>query len=138
MSLTKGMYYNGGDVGRFGLYMGQVRHKEIVHNGTWYNGQGEKLGWGDLGAQDIIRISKELEAGELFITVREYPSYWGLPKDVDSEAPGLAFCRENCTWIIKPGEIFYADDYRDKRVDWKLNDEQPVVSIPRSEVDQHF
>lgn len=37
----------------FGLKVGAVRGKDLVHNGGWYNGVGEKIGWGDLAVEDI-------------------------------------------------------------------------------------
>ena len=54
---TDGSY---GAKGLFGLRCGQLRGKQVAHNGGWYNGLGEKIGWGDLSQDDLSRIASQL------------------------------------------------------------------------------
>lgn len=76
MQLFEDMYKYPISSNLFGLENGQMRsgRTKLTHNGVWYNGKGEKLGWGDLGADDLKRISREIEEGERFIVVGEYKS----------------------------------------------------------------
>jgi hypothetical protein len=111
MRLVKGLYGHEfrNESTLFGLRCGQMRADDIIHNGGWYNRQGEKLGWGDLSETDLYRIAAELEPGELFIVLPEGASYWdfgvvGKPKaNGDMQAPGVDYVANNASWVIEPG-----------------------------------
>jgi hypothetical protein len=119
--LTKGMYEDGSRDGLFGLWLGQLRGDELVHNGGWYNRKGEKLGWGDLSARDLARIAMELKDGELFVILGEQDSYWNFVKKNDFvrgrtevrpevDAPGIGYVAEKCRYIIAPGVLYFVTD----------------------------
>jgi hypothetical protein len=123
--LTKNMY--GTESRRtgnlFGLACGQMRGRQFVHNGGWYNKAGEKLGWGDLSVDDFMTIALELEEGEVFIVLHERASFWQfvtrpglLGSDaqtaVDINSPGLDYVSENAAYIIAPCEIFVVDRHK--------------------------
>jgi hypothetical protein len=88
MRLTKGMYGHEfhGTSNLFGIHCGQMRSMrlnpmtpersgKVFHNASWFNGQGQKLGWGDLSWADIDRIVAELEPDEVFLVLSE-SSFW--------------------------------------------------------------
>ena len=122
--LTKGMYGTESKFnptgGLFGLRCGQCRGRDFIHNGGWYNRDGEKLGWGDLSPQDFLRISNEIEDGELFIILYEGDSFWNFvvrPGIIGSmaavkpevEAPGVDFVSEKCCYILAKHRLYYVD-----------------------------
>jgi len=72
--------YDDFDCRLFGLRQNQMRMDDFVHNGGWYNCKGEKIGWGDLSPNDIVRLSQELEDGEDFYVLGEQDSYWNFVK----------------------------------------------------------
>ena len=123
--LTKGMYghqFNPTDR-TFGIACGQIRNRDMIHNGGWYNKAGEKLGWGDLSPDDFMRIRRELEDGELFIILYEQDSFWnfvlrpGLIGSMaqvkpDVEAPGVDYVTQKCAYIIGNGKFYVVPDYR--------------------------
>lgn len=128
--LTKGMYGHefkpSSDL--FGLRCGQIRDEGFVHNGGWYNKQGEKLGWGDLSRADFLRISNKVADGELFIILRESDSFWkfvtrpgiiGSMATVkpDVEAPGVDYVAEKCRYIIARHQLYHVDRYGDSKED---------------------
>jgi hypothetical protein len=59
-----------------GLREGSIRADDFVHNGGWYNSDGQKIGWGDLSGEDILRIQSKLKDKECFIVLGESDSYW--------------------------------------------------------------
>ena len=78
MRLTKGMFgheFAPAQGALFGFRAGQMRSNDYVHNGGWYNKAGEKLGWGDLSEEDMVRLMQELEDGEFFIILPESASH---------------------------------------------------------------
>ncbi len=108
----------------FGLSCGQIRNRDMVHNGGWYNANGEKLGWGDLSPDDFRRISSELQEGEFFIILYESDSFWKFVKqpgllgsmadvEPDVNAPGVDLVLEKCAYIIAPGKLYSIDRYGD-------------------------
>ncbi|MDP1689645.1 MAG: hypothetical protein Q8L52_00330 [bacterium] len=124
--LTKGVY--GHQFNRannlFGIRCGQIRSHEFVHNGGWYNQQGEKLGWGDLTAADLQRISRELQDGELFVILPESASFWKFVEKEsagpigsmcattsDEQAPGIDYVAAECSYIIARGTIHIVSRY---------------------------
>lgn len=119
--LTKNMYPNGSHL--FGLHDGQISDPDKVHNGGWYNLVGEKLGWGDLSPEQILRISQEIEENELFIVLSEHDSFWCYVKEFgdtgeDCETdearmlwPGIEYVMEKCKLIIRKGMVEAVADW---------------------------
>lgn len=122
--LTKGMY--GSQFERasrlFGISCGQIRSKDFVHNGGWYNRQGEKLGWGDLAVEDFQKIRRGLEDGEMFIILGEHDSFWNFATTPgllghnwgtkpDIEAPGIDYVAAKARFIITKDGYYFVDDY---------------------------
>lgn len=116
--LVQGMYSNPARQELFGLHAGQIRYRrDLVHNGGWYNEHGEKLGWGDLSAKDMNRISAELENDELFIVLDEASSYWNfvtfskrrprmLSVSEAEQSPGIEYLATKWRYIIAPGTVY--------------------------------
>jgi hypothetical protein len=127
--LTKGMFGHefSPESPRFGIYCGQMRWPDYIHNGGWYNGQGQKIGRGDLTIEDMERICRELQPDEAFIILSESDSFWqhvrrpgviGNLADVDQqtdEEPGIEYIALNAMYIIKPGQMYHVDRQRHNR-----------------------
>lgn len=103
MQLTQGMFgtpFNS-KRGPFGLRSGQRRFFSdiLAKNCGWYNRRREKLGQGDLCADDLKQISSGLEKGEVFIT---------LPARFSGEdAPGVDYVASNATFVITKGKMYH-------------------------------
>lgn len=119
MQLTKGMYGNQFNRASrlFGISCGQMHVGEIVHNGGWYNKDGEKLGWGDLSREDLDRIAAGLDEGEVFVILGEQESFWKFVSHVgsigsmsvvkpDETAPGKAYVAEHAWYVIEKGKVW--------------------------------
>jgi hypothetical protein len=65
---------------RFGIRQGQMRGNQHVHNGSWYDRDGLKIGWGDLSKDDIFRIAYKIPDDDVFYVVGEHDSYWNAPE----------------------------------------------------------
>lgn len=124
MRLTKQMYGHEfkAESRLFDLLCGQTRASRNVHNGGWYNKAGEKLGWGDLDAEDFRRISMELEEGELFVVLHESDSFWNFvtghgvigamcTTKPDVHAPGVEYVAEKCCYIVSPLMVHFVDRF---------------------------
>lgn len=102
--LTKGLYYNsmGNAETLFGLRFTQIRGVELAHNGGWFNLKGEKIGCGDLDADDIRHIMVGLLPSEAFFVLHEGDSYCDLKRDypdLDPDAPGLEYVLDKA-WLV--------------------------------------
>lgn len=120
--LTKGLFDQ--DVARgvqplFGLRSSRMACSEIVHNGGWYNLAGEKLGWGDLSAVDIIRLMAELQGDEAFLVIGEHATHWAFTRHdrarfgtagMDPSAPGLVYVLKHLRWVILLGVAYQVSD----------------------------
>lgn len=106
----------------FGLHCCQMRGgpNGVTHNSGWYNRQGEKLGWGDLDANDFQRISRELQDGEFFVILSESDSFWNFVTRLgaigsmcetrpDVNAPGPDYVAEKALYVIVPGAVYVVD-----------------------------
>lgn len=124
--LTKGMFgYRRfrASSNLFGLRCQQIRYCDFVRNGGWYNKAGERLGWGDLSLKDFLRISSELENGELFIVLYELDSYWNFcapsgiigTTKITRKEPGVDYVAEHCCFIIVPGLLYGVPKQKDSR-----------------------
>lgn len=139
--LTKGMYGTEFDQksGLFGLLCGQMRVlNRMGHNCGWYNKAGEKLGFGDLSAEDLRRISEELEEGEVFVVLGEHDSFWHFvtrpgitggmsARSADESAPGVEYVAKKCTYIITRDGISFVTDYGRGETERNINDLQVKV-----------
>lgn len=118
MQLTKGIF-DEQDRKRmpFNLHSGQMRGKGFCHNAGWYNKAGEKLGWGDLSFEDILRISKSISENEVFLILSERDSFWNFvtkpgiigamcETSPDEKSPGIDYVLEKFTYLITKGKIY--------------------------------
>lgn len=112
MRLVKNMYGEGSQM--FNLEMAQMRMDDTIHNGSWFNSQGEKLGWGDLSRKDIRNIAINLEEGERFFILSERDSYWAFTKianngqhvtDLASLSLGEDTVLKLAEVIVEPGKV---------------------------------
>lgn len=111
----------------FGLHCGQMRCEgKLVHNGGWYNRNGEKLGWGDLSTDDFLRIRRDLPETELFVVLHEQESFWKFVTQVGwigsmcstkptVDAPGIDYVAEHCAFIVSRVQLYHVED--DERFD---------------------
>ncbi|MBI2633602.1 MAG: hypothetical protein HYW78_04460, partial [Parcubacteria group bacterium] len=118
--LYKEMYYDL-NVNLFGLRNEQMRYKDkIMHNAGWYNAQGEKLGWGDLSAEDFKNIESEIADGELFITLYEHDAFWNFvvkfgafggacATKPEEKVPGIGYIKAHCAYIIAKEKRYFVD-----------------------------
>lgn len=116
--LTKGMF--GSEFSptsrMFGLRCGQMRYEgKLTHNSGWYNAAGEKLGWGDLSASDVVCLIAELPEGEVFYILPERASYWEVPSGSDPMAPGVAYVREHAMLVVRRHTIYYINEFNTDR-----------------------
>ena len=100
----------------FGFRLGQMRSQDLVHNGGWYNGNGERLGWGDLSPKDLQRISEEIPEGESFFILSEQDSFWNFVENVGAfgflcstkpevSKPGIEYVHKFARFCITHGKI---------------------------------
>lgn len=144
--LVKGLYGHQSESKSrlFGITCGQIRGKDFIHNGGWYNKSGEKLGWGDLSPDDFRRIHGELEDGETFVVLYESDSFWNFvtrPGIIgsmaavkpDVEAPGVDYVAEKCCYIITRERMYFVDRFgHDKREEFS-HEGLLFKVIPRAE-----
>jgi len=130
MSLTKAMY---GDLNcnMFGLTYGQIRTDALIQSAGWFNNKGEKLGYGDLNLQDLIRIRKEIlsEEGE-FIILSEGNSLWNIPSGMDKTAPGIEYVMENASWVV--ANLVYRVSNLNKEFEWVDNNEGSYLKCTKA------
>lgn len=102
----------------FGLHSGQMRSlRKMAHNGSWYNQDGVRVGWGDLSADDFLRIQAALETGESFFVLPE-SSFWRFVTNIGPtgatstvnpiiDYPGMDYIKENFRYLITRDGFFY-------------------------------
>ncbi len=110
------------------LRVGQMAPKRSMtaKNAGWYNINGEKMGWGDLSTNNFRRISQELEDDELFIVLREGPSYmdfhypreWNPSPKGGEHSPGIRYVMKHAAWIIAKGRIYNIVHFPDETNKW--------------------
>lgn len=105
------------------LHCGQIRSREnFGHNSGWYNKFGEKLGWGDLSKEDIVKIIKAIPKDEIFITLGEHDSFWNFVTELgmigsdcktrsSEQAPGIHYIAEKCRYLIRNDGIYTKEFY---------------------------
>lgn len=107
----------------FGISCGQIRTRDLVHNGGWYDKEGYKLGWGDLGPVDFPRIQKALEKDQVFVILSEVDSFWkfvqgpikimGWMQNTNPmmNHPGRKYLTEHGMMLITSTKVFCISDY---------------------------
>lgn len=85
----------------FGLREGQMRFPDTIHNGRWYNMNGERIGCGDLSSADILRISNEIDPDEIFFVLNEHDG------DEAGYEPGINAVQSKTFMAITRGHIYY-------------------------------
>lgn len=140
--LTKGMYLEGTQNRStlFDIWNGQMREQRIVHNGGWYNRACEKLGWGDLNAGDLLRISHSLQKEEFFVVLPESSSTLGLGI-TGSMSPSerqtvIDYIATNCRYIIAQDVIYVPDRFESKQEETRIDRGVLMTRIPRDTVKQ--
>ena len=129
MRLIKGLYGHEFDHkdGPFDLHVGQMRGRSVVHNGGWYNSQGEKLGWGDLDEKDLEKVSKGLEEDEAFLVLGEHDSFWNFVTDhgpigamcarkPEEQDPGIKYVVEHARFAVFKGEVLRLGLYESSEI----------------------
>lgn len=111
--------------GPFGLRCAQLRdYPRLAHNGGWYNAAGQKIGWGDLGPEDIGRIAAEIPPGELFIILGEKESHWAFHRqaplahamvNITEQAPGQDYVARHAHFIITAQNCYAVDEYESRQ-----------------------
>ncbi|GEM_PF-6155498 len=128
----------GGEFGRashdsrlFGLRTGQIREslgddRRLVKDAGWYNADGHKLGWGDIGPEDVKSICTELLDTEVFVVlnrgdsfdefVEEYDTLSGIGSlaTVDSTAeylPSRAYIASKAVLALMSGTLIDTGKY---------------------------
>ena len=90
------------------IHCGQYRtFSSIFHNAGWYNARGEKLGYGDLNADDLLAIAQEID--EMFVVLPERASYWDFVMNKvqgDEYDPGIAYVAENAVGVIVSKTVY--------------------------------
>jgi hypothetical protein len=80
----------------FGLQSGQTRETRLVHNGGWYDKNGELLARGDLDYQDFLHVAQGINNGEFFLITGEQYS--------NQKSPGLDYVLKHIDYAIGRGE----------------------------------
>lgn len=129
---------NDRNVTNLGIRTSQIRGDDLIHNGGWYNGLGEKIGWGDLSGEDLRRIPGALPEDDVFIVLHEGDSFWNFvtrPGPIgsmaavkpDEKSPGVEYVSENCCLILMRGHCYYVPEYGlDDRTETELGFRDPV------------
>lgn len=96
----------------FGLCAGQCKIDEVIHNGFWFNSEGEYIGWGDLTSQNLRRISEEIGEGISFYILDEVD---GHPHTINErirrngDFPGSIYVEQHAFMVITRGQIRFVD-----------------------------
>jgi len=130
----------------FGLRCGQMvsnHRKKEGHNYGWYNQKGEKLGWGDLSADNLMTIASELLEGEVFVTMGEGDSFWEFVdeplaiineekiqdpnlKNLE-EKPGVEYLIHRARHIIIPKKVYQVNDWEAQETDGPITKDSGLV-----------
>lgn len=119
MQLTQEMYgtefHPSGD-DTFGFRCGQMRHNgQLTHNSGWYNGLGQKLGFGDLSDDDVLRILCDIEPDEIFLVLSENDSFWRFGErdlELNMNAPGVDYVVEHAFIAITSKGVYFIGQNR--------------------------
>jgi hypothetical protein len=108
--LILGMY---GDSRLFDLRTGQMRdglgeEQRLIKNAGWYNADGHKLGWGDIGPQDIKSISSGLDDDEIFVVLTEHASFHKFVEQYDGLSGIGSLAKVDSTAEYLPSRAYVA------------------------------
>jgi len=133
----------------FGLRAGQMRSypDKIGHNAGWYNGRGEKIGWGDLSREDALCIRSQLMADEIFIILSESESFWAFAKTIGptggqttteprEAAPGIDYVVAHAFMVITPDGCYGVSDdgRRFSSSGWRIISREELRGLLKSEI----
>jgi len=134
MKLSKEMFgreFSPNQNNPFGLHTGQMRAGSFIHNGGWYNANGEKLGWGDLSIKDVKEIKNNLETKQVFIVLGEHESFWNFvtynPGVIgamcetapDASAPGPGYVYKHMRYAITKDAVWNVRNLDLKKEPWE-------------------
>ncbi len=110
--LHKGMYSTRHDSSvLFDLMWGQIKVRKIANQHTWYNKDGEEIGWGDLSPENAHDIARDIDLGEWFITAPYEPSKDGG----DSAGADIRSVIERARFVIGRDRLYCLDPQREER-----------------------
>jgi len=131
---------------KMGLHNGRQRNGAVYHNAGWYvlgktAGSCPKVGWGDLGVQDILNIENSLVEGEALFILHEEDSFWNFVTDnpgligafckttPTEQDPGLAYILAKVAGIVVKGAFLRVQAYSSKQTGEKyfLEREGPAL-----------
>lgn len=120
----------------FGLRGSQFIDTEVVvPYGGWYNGLGERIGFGELGVPQLWSLRAGLSGSEQFVVLpwksayldlQQHPAVQRFPRLVssfiDEDRPGRTYVLQCAQWIVLPGAIYYicAQDHPDSTLQERL------------------
>lgn len=118
---------------------GQCLVDDTFHNAGWYNREGVKVGSGDLSTLNLELLYTYLPVGEVLFILNEQDSTWGVPKNLDRDAPGIDYVIAKARAIGTPKGLitiqqknFLGDD---SPVECKFNTKKRTIhcfSAPRA------
>lgn len=131
--LTKGMFDGANlETFLFGLCSGVCKNNAFAYNASWFNADGEELGWGDLSLDDLRRIADGLEEGELFIILLERDSLWRaqqMRKDGSRNPDPRVWIAEFTPLVIGPETIYAVIPEGNLITTWSLSVLDPLVKL---------
>jgi hypothetical protein len=92
---------------RFGLWAGQFYAMNFIADASWYNQHGELLGSGDITFENVLRISAELQDGEMFILLRQHATH--PLSNAEAISAGIDFVCSIASYAIAPGVVYALD-----------------------------
>lgn len=135
------------------LSPGQIRVKDHIHNGGWYDKTGKKIGWGDLSCEDIDFIATNIPEGELLIVLTEEASFWAFVTETEmlgslckidpmSETPGFEYLAKHARYVISRNiisvpcraERFAVEDIGEYYCELGKNFKSACVAITRTDL----
>ena len=139
------------------LHDGRMRNGAVYHNAGWYvlgktAGSCPKIGWGDLGVQDILNIEAALDEGEALFLLHEEDSFWNFVTEVGvigafckttptEKDPGLDYILAKVAGIVVKGAFFRVQSlsYKETGEKYFLEREGPALeetAIRRKDIEK--
>lgn len=108
MQLTENFYKRGGKL--FGLKFGEMiasfdDAQKLFHNGAWFNGHGQYLGFGDVSSLHVRNIAYEIAPGESFIIMSQNPWSECVKAGLEPENPGLGYIARHAALIVSCSKV---------------------------------
>lgn len=121
-----------------GIVSGQMRAREYIHNGGWYNVRGEKIGWGDLSTDDLEHIAEVMKGNseEVFVVLSEQASFWNFVSsfgftgascetDGTEQNPGINYVANHARYAITGDGLFFIHN-EEEIENWKTDFTKPM------------